>query len=257
MGTGTGIPEGTTAEGITPEGSTPEGTTAAAVGTIPPEGAAGRTTEACPACGEPVPVDPRFVTWCAACDWNVDPADGDPGPDPEPARVERLRRAMAHRYGEQLFAGLVQEPASGSGAPPRPGAAGVLATALALAVHALTLVVAFLGLWFLIAGWGEGAQPVIGVLLLALAFLLRPRFGRLDRRRAELPLLERADAPQLFALLDDIAAAVGTRGVDVVALDGDMNAGVTAYGIRRRRLLHLGMSLWAVLTPQERVALLA
>ncbi|MFD0370452.1 M48 family metalloprotease [Streptomyces sp. NPDC127114] len=229
---------------------------AADVDPAAPEAGQGWGTEACPACGEPVPADPRFVTWCAACDWNVDPADGDPRPDPEPDRVERLRRAMAQRYGEQLFADLAQEPASGSGAPPRPGAAGVLATVLALAVHALTLVVAVLGLWFLIAGWGEGAQPVIGVLLLALAVLLRPRFGRLDKHEAELPLLERADAPRLFALLDDIAAAVGTRGVDVVALDADMNAGVTTYGIRRRRLLHLGMSLWAVLTPQERVALL-
>ncbi|MFJ7067968.1 M48 family metalloprotease [Streptomyces sp. NPDC101115] len=254
-----GIPEGATEAddraGVGAAGVDTAGVDPADVDTAAPEAGQGRGAEACPTCGEPVPVDPRFVTWCAACDWNVDPVDGDTGPDPEPDRVERLRRAMAHRYGEQLFADLAREPDPGSGAPPRPGAAGVLATVLALAVHGLTLVVAFLGLWFLIAGWGEGAQPVIGVLLLGLAVLLRPRFGRLDER-AELPLLERADAPRLFGLLDEIAAAVGTRGVDAVVLDADVNAGVVTYGLRRRRVLVLGMGLWAVLTPQERVALL-
>ncbi|WP_128978768.1 M48 family metallopeptidase [Streptomyces roseicoloratus] len=236
----------------------------AAVGTGAPDAAGERATETCPDCGRPVPVDPRFVTWCAACDWNVDPAgddDGDTGADPRTDRVERLRRAMAHRYGEQLFDDLVREPVSATGGtPPRHRAAGgpatVLANALALAVHALTSALALLGLWLLIARWGEGAQPYAGGLLLALAFLLRPRFGRPDGPESELPRLERTDAPRFFGLLDEIAGAVGTRGVDVVELDADVNASVVTYGIRQRRVLRLGMPLWAVLTPQEKVALL-
>lgn len=39
-------------------------------------------------------------------------------------------------------------------------------------------------------------------------------------------------------------------------MDKSVNAGVTTYGVRRRRLLMLGMPLWEVLTPKERLAVL-
>ncbi|MEU7028142.1 M48 family metallopeptidase [Streptomyces sp. NPDC046275] len=211
----------------------------------------------CPDCGERVPVDPRFVTWCAACGWNVDP-EGAAEEEPEPDRVERLRRGLAHRYGEQLFADLADPGAGGPGAPVtrRTGGAALLGTLLALAVHGLTAALAAAGLWLLVAGWGEGLQAVLGAFLLALAVLLRPRFGRLPKDPGELPRLERADAPELFALVDEIAASVGTRGVDLVLLDTSVNASVSTYGIRRRRLLTLGLPLWSTLEPRERIALL-
>lgn len=62
---------------------------------------AGATTvRECPECGAPVPVDERYVDWCAACDWNVDPG----APDPEQGRIPAARRRLAHAYGEQLAA---------------------------------------------------------------------------------------------------------------------------------------------------------
>ncbi|MFI6339925.1 M48 family metalloprotease [Streptomyces sp. NPDC050535] len=42
----------------------------------------------------------------------------------------------------------------------------------------------------------------------------------------------------------------------MIAVNGSINAGVTTYGVRGRRLPVLGMSLWEVLTPGERIALL-
>ncbi|MEU3075013.1 M48 family metallopeptidase [Streptomyces laurentii] len=197
-----------------------------------------------------MPVDPRFVVWCAACGWDADP--GDEAKRPDQGLFERLRRGMARRYGEQLYAELTL---TGTGARRSP-AARVLAVLLALLVHGITLAVLVSGLWLLIAGWGEGIQPFLGVLLLGLAVVLRPRLGGPARLRESEAVLERADAPHLFALLDDVAEAVGTRGVDIVVVEADANAAVQTYGLRRQRVLWLGMSLWAVLSPQERVALL-
>ncbi|MEV5970495.1 M48 family metalloprotease [Streptomyces sp. NPDC051921] len=212
----------------------------------------------CPACGERIPADRRFVVWCVACGWNVDPGRG--ANKPAGTRVERLRRRLAHRFGEQLFADLGREPVSTSAptttAAAPGGAAGVLAAGLALLVHGITVALAALALWLLIGGWGRGFQPALGALFLALAFALRPRFGSLAKIRGDAPVLERLDAPRLFALLDEVAGAVGTRGVDVVLLDAEANASVLTYGIRQRRALTLGLSLWAVLDRQERVALL-
>ncbi|MFJ9823432.1 M48 family metalloprotease [Streptomyces sp. NPDC101160] len=216
----------------------------------------------CPECGARVPVDRRFVVWCAGCGWNVDPAR-DTAAEEDEGPVERVRRELARRHGEQLFAVLAQEQdgrdgreEQGGSAPG--GAAGALAALLAVAVHGLTAALVGCGLWLLVARWGEGFQPVIGALLLGLAVVLRPRLGSLARLRKsdDVLLLERADAPQLFALLDEVAAAVGTRGVDAVVVSAEPNAGVTAYGLRRRRVLTLGLSLWTVLDRQERIALL-
>ncbi|MHB9860250.1 M48 family metallopeptidase [Streptomyces sp. YIM S03343] len=202
------------------------------------------TTQPCPECGAQIRFDRRFAAWCAACDWNVDPEPGRP----EPTRFERAELALARRHGEALLAEML------SGREPRPqrDSSAVLAIALALGVHGVTVVLAVAGVWCLVAGWG-GLGVVVGLLLLAMAVVLGPRFRKLPDDR---PVLFRADAPELFALVDEIAGVVGTRGVHAIVVDERINAGVTTYGVRRRRLLMLGMPLWEVLTPEERLAVL-
>ncbi|MFI0740683.1 M48 family metallopeptidase [Streptomyces sp. NPDC021100] len=203
-----------------------------------------RTTGTCPQCGAGIRADERFTAWCAACDWNVDPAR----PEERPGRRERTQRALARRHGERLHA----EVTSGRPLRPRRDASAVLAQVIALAVHGTTAVLVVAGVWLLLVGLG-GAGMVLGPVLLVLAWVLRPRFPGLS---AKGPVLRRADAPELYALVDEIAAVVGTRGVDAIAIDPDVNASVTTYGVRGRRLLTLGLPLWETLTPQQRIAIL-
>ncbi|MFD9204578.1 M48 family metallopeptidase, partial [Streptomyces anthocyanicus] len=207
-------------------------------------GQAGETTQPCPQCGAEIRVDGRFTTWCAGCDWNVDPER----PGEEPGRLERRRRRLARRHGERLAA----EVAAGETLRPRRDAAGLAAYVIALAVHGVTVALAVGAVWFLVTGWG-GAGMVLGVVLAVLTWTLRPRFSELPDDQ---PLLTRADAPALFALIDEVAVVAGTRGVDTVAVSTELNASVTTYGIRGRRLLTIGVPLWEILTPQERIALL-
>lgn len=195
----------------------------------------------CPRCGVEIRSDRRFTTWCTACDWNVDPQ----GPAEEKRGLSRVRRRIAHHYGELLFTELRAGKSGG-----RTGS-GLLAYVIALTVHGLTCVLAAVGVWGLIAGWG-GLGMVFGLFFLAMAWSLRPRLNRLsDDDR----VLLRDQAPELYALIDEIAVAQGTRGVDAVVVDVDANASVTQLGLRRR-LLTLGLPLWEVLSPQQRVALL-
>ncbi|MEV5609074.1 M48 family metallopeptidase [Streptomyces sp. NPDC052225] len=206
------------------------------------------TVQPCPQCGDTIRSDARFTTWCTGCDWNVDPA----APDPDTGRLERARRALARRHGERLIGELT----AGGGERPvaaRRDLASVAALALALAVHGVTLAFTAGGVWLLVTGWGHTGRLIGAAMLLAVACALRPSFGKLPDDR---PVLHREAAPALFALVDEVAAGVGTRGVDAVALDLDVNASVTTYGLRGRRLLTLGVPLWEMLGPQERVALL-
>ncbi|GAA0603390.1 M48 family metallopeptidase [Streptomyces crystallinus] len=122
-------------------------------------------------------------------------------------------------------------------------------------MHAVTLGLAVAGVARLVTGVDTFSGWVLGLLLLGIAVVLRPRFGSLPEAGEE-PVLHRADAPRLFDLIDEVAAVVGTRGVDAVVIEADANASVGTYGIRRRRVLRLGLGLWEVLTPAQRVALL-
>ncbi|MFF9179073.1 M48 family metallopeptidase [Streptomyces sp. NPDC014793] len=202
------------------------------------------TRQQCPECGTEIRGDSRFAIWCAACDWNVDPEK----PQPDGGPLDRAERALARRHGERLL----DEMMSGQALRPRRDASAVAATVLALLVHGVTLALAVLGVWCVVAGWG-GVGVVAGAVLLVLFWALAPRVRRLPDDR---PVLFRSDAPELFALVDEVAHAVGTRSVHAIVVDGSINAAVTTYGVRGRRLLVLGMPLWEILTPEERIALL-
>jgi Zn-dependent protease with chaperone function len=203
------------------------------------------TVRQCPDCGHTVRTDHRFTAWCSECEWNLDP---EPPDEEDQGRIDRLRRTLAQRHGQELHA----EVTSGATLKPHRDTAAVLAQAVSLCVHGFTVALVVGGVLLATLGWGTAA-PVFGVLLLLLAVLLRPRFGALPD---DLPVLRRADAPRLFDLLDDIAAVAGTAGVDTVVVSAAANAGVTTCGIRQRRLLEIGLGLWEVLTPQQKVALL-
>ncbi|WP_405550096.1 M48 family metallopeptidase [Streptomyces microflavus] len=202
------------------------------------------TVRPCPECGTEVRADRRFVAWCTDCGWNVDPEE----PEEPVGRLVARRRRLAREHGERLLA----EVSSGASLLPRRDAAGVLAYTLALAVHTVTAVLLVAGVLLVVLGWGS-ALPALGLLLLVLAWVLRPR---LDRLPTDTPVLLRRDAPELFALIDEVVTAVGTTPVHAVAVTADFNAAVTTYELRQRRLLILGLALWEPASPQVRLALL-
>ena len=202
-----------------------------------------RTT--CPECGARLQHDPGFTVWCDRCDWNVDPYPPD---TEELDLVARVEQRMERRFGQRLYAELA------TGVPLRPhrDAASVMAQVLAVGVHASTLALVAIGIWFVFGGMGF-AIAGLGVLMLVIAFVLRPRFGKFPEHALT---LDRAEAPELFGLVDEVARAAGTRGPDRVVVGRDYNAFVTEYGIRGRRLLSIGLPLWQILSPEQRVALL-
>jgi Zn-dependent protease with chaperone function len=116
----------------------------------------------------------------------------------------------------------------------------------------LTLALLALGGW-LIAFHFPDVTILLGLVCVGVAVLMRPRWVR---RPSTYDVLTREAAPTLFALVGRVADAVGTRAPDSVVVDAGFNASAGSYGLRRRRLLCLGLPLWGVLDPQERVALL-
>lgn len=64
-------------------------------------------------------------------------------------------------------------------------------------------------------------------------------------RRERREILHRKPSPHHHELrhIDEVARVADTRGVDVIAVDAEVDAAVTTYGVRGRRLLMLGLPL--------------
>jgi Zn-dependent protease with chaperone function len=204
------------------------------------------TERACPECRAPVPVDPGFIAWCASCGWNLSPppvggrADG---------RFARLYAAAGRRAGDRMARRLLQAPTL----EPRLTPGRVASYAIAAAVFVLALVLFVGGVLLAVLALPNVFALLFGVLLALTGFVMRPRLGRVPEEH----VLARGDAPALYALADEIAAALGTKRVDLIALDPAFNASWSVVGFRRRRVLTLGLPMLAVLEPEERVAVVA
>lgn len=200
---------------------------------------------ACPRCAAPTVTLGLSHPWCAACDWNLDrtlpPTLGWKWLD------RRLHR-VAHRLTIAQFTALADGPLVRRST----SAARLVTLAVAVLLIAGVLAIAAAGVWLLVFEPGFVAK-LLGVLLLGVAVILRPRLNRLG---SDSPVLDRGAAPTLFDLVERVARSVGAPVPQVVLIGHDLNAYTTTVGLRRRRVLSLGLPLWAALDPQERVALL-
>ncbi|WBB67121.1 M48 family metallopeptidase [Micromonospora sp. WMMD812] len=205
---------------------------------------------ACPNCCAATVSVLEAHPWCAHCEWNLDAFDRHRrAPEFGWTWVDRWTHRLAYRLTRRQFALLAGRPLGAGGWS---GAAVFTALAsVALTVGVLALAVT--GVWLTVAFGFPSLAVVPGVALLGLAVALRPRFGRLD---PDLEVLTRDRAPELFGLVDEVAAAIGTPTPHVIGVDGDLNAYAGTVGLRRRRVLCLGLPWWGALDARERVALL-
>lgn len=207
-------------------------------------------TGACPRCGARTVALDDATPWCAGCEWNLDAYEaGRRSREFGWTVPDRWAHRLAYRLTRRQFDRLVGRPLDDTGPAGARIATGLAALLLLAGVAAL----AGTGGWLLVAYRFPNPSTVLGVALLGLAYALRPRFGRLD---GDLTELRRNRAPELFALVDEVATAAGAPPPDVIGVDDEPNAYATTVGLRRRRVLCLGLPLWGALPAQERVALL-
>jgi Zn-dependent protease with chaperone function len=127
------------------------------------------------------------------------------------------------------------------------------AYAIAAGVHLLTILLVVGGIVLIALFPMKVFAIVAAVLAISLAILVRPRFGKSPKDN----LVPRPEAPTLFRLVDRVAEATGTKSADVLVVDEEYNASWGVFGLRRTRVLHLGLPLLSALEPQERVGLIA
>jgi heat shock protein HtpX len=204
----------------------------------------------CPQCGEATVQPEAGKPWCPACEWNLAVYDPVLLPPRGWRWLERRGHGLALRLNRSLFAEFARAR------PARPGwsrARSVL-TVISAGFFAATLACVAVGAWLIFHRLPPDGWTILGVVLVIVGVLLRPRLGRRPRRTRR---ASRAQAPTLFKLIDGVASAAGAPRPDTVALDYSYNARTGRYGLRRRTVLWLGAPLWLTLGPSGRIALLA
>ncbi|WP_127502724.1 M48 family metallopeptidase [Actinoplanes solisilvae] len=201
----------------------------------------------CPTCGTVLTSAPEQAPWCAGCEWNLDHFPDEPGYSWFWNKIAAADRRAGFRSDRLLAESTDAEPVGRTG----------FRFLLAVSAVLMAVVVAGVagGLWLIIAG-GSFWSVVSGLVLLALAAVLRPRFNRLKPLLENSYRVERTDAPTVYALIDRIAERVDAPRPDIVLFDFGWNAGVLTVGPRPQRVLIVGVRLLLALRPQEVVALL-
>jgi Zn-dependent protease with chaperone function len=192
-----------------------------------------------------VPVLLGYPDWCDRCGWNLKPP---PQLEPPAGRFTRLARVLGRRSGARLARELLRAPEL----EPRWTPAKIAAFAIAIAVHLVTLALIAAGVAAIVIDFPNVPGILIGVTLIGVGLLMRPRVLRLDPNESHA-----ADSPALRDLAADVAAALDRRPPDEIRINADWNASWRVVGLRRRRVLVLGLPLLAGLEPQHRVALIA
>jgi Zn-dependent protease with chaperone function len=197
----------------------------------------------CPQCAQQIRADSRYVTWCDRCDWNVDPSPAD---DQYPAWRQKLEQRLAETLYRELERGQVH----------RPGwdAARIAAYVLSALLLVLPLLSLLAGIALLVFYRPLWLSIPLALLAFGLVFLFKPRSHRLD---ADAEVVHPDQAPGLFALLGQIADAIGAQPVHAVVVDTEPNIWFARIGWRFRPVIGIGLPLWGGLQPQERVAILA
>jgi len=125
---------------------------------------------------------------------------------------------------------------------------------MACGIHALTLLALIGGIALVISGAASCLNLFGGLALIGLAWTLRPRPLALPD---EVQITPRQEAPRLYAFVDQIAATLKTKSIDGLIVDADFNAGLSLVGWQRNRILFVGLPLFHIAEPSERVALIA
>ncbi|MEV6970444.1 M48 family metalloprotease [Hamadaea sp. NPDC051192] len=205
----------------------------------------------CPECHSALVTGHDGEPWCERCEWNLDAAPVSNAP----SRVDRRLRRLDHKAGYDLSATLFRTLVGKKAQPPTVSLSEIALVGITALILALLIGMTAVGLHLVITASLLG--KALGLLLVAVAVVLRPRLGAARKVLGDADPLTEAQAPALFAVVREVAAKVGAPMPHTIATTSRWEASTLVVGLRRRRILLLGLPFWSVLRPQERVAVLA
>jgi len=198
----------------------------------------------CPNCGAKLTEHPLEVTWCDACNWNIDPNEKPPAP----GSLNALATHLNEKHARALRDDVLAHPEARPGRDTR----AALAILFAVLIHLPVLACGGMGLFTVVRFWPYIIPVRLGVTAVATALRLLINIDPVPKGT-----LPRAEHPALFGLVDRIAAEMGVRKIDLIALNPFAQTSIGPVGFPPRPLLTLSYPLLFTTPPQQVVALIA
>lgn len=168
-------------------------------------------------------------------------------------RWESIRRNLGLRLAGRLHQQLRGEgDATASDSKRSTSISFGLALLAATLIHLSGLAFGLIGLALLFPPWSNVFVPLLGAFLVLLCWVARPRLGV-----APYYLAPRSEYPTLYALADRIAESLKAPPVAGISASAEFGASYQTVGWRRARYVDLGVPLLAILSRQERIAVIA
>ncbi|MDQ0878742.1 Zn-dependent protease with chaperone function [Paenibacillus sp. V4I3] len=198
----------------------------------------------CPQCQEIVLKVHGYATWCDKCNWNINPKENK-GP-------KNLFEKIYIQAGKKSSEGLLNTMIRNGALYPKVTVRKILTIFSGTVVHLLSLSLCLSGVYLLIAEFPYILLMIIGVFLIFLAWLTRPKGYTLDTEP-----LSRERFPVSYQIVDEIASTFGAGKVHGIIINGDFNAAFAQVGLKRKKIIQFGLPLIAILEKQELVALIS
>lgn len=198
----------------------------------------------CPKCNSNIEITEGYVQWCEHCLWNLKPYEEETDKD---NIIDRTYKRVGSELGKKLFQSMVT---SGS-MKPTMTVAKLLALILSCIVCSISIISIMLMVYLLINFGTNIVLILLSLFLLGIAVVTFPRFGKTPK------IVSRNEFPTLYKLVDDITKASDSKDVYGIVINEEFNASFTEVGLKRRKIISIGLPLFYILNNEEKVALLS
>lgn len=204
----------------------------------------------CPKCDTVLEIVIGYPTWCERCNWNLEPEEPEllqwlkaqQKQDPFEKLYETLRRVRRDKItvSESVTSGNYKMTLD-----------TLAVYGLALFINSLLFLPVFALVWFRLHEPTWVTAVFNALPFFAMSYWLWPNFGPVPDE-----FLAPEKYPTLYGFVNKIAQSLGAPKINHIVINSTFNAAYTVYGLRRRPVLILGWPYLAVLTREEKVALL-
>jgi Zn-dependent protease with chaperone function len=198
----------------------------------------------CPNCSSSIEVTEGYVKWCEHCLWNLKPYEETNKGN----IVDRIYKNIGRRVGKELFQTMLKS----SSMKPRITVAKLLALIISYAVYSISIISIVLMAYLIINFGINVVSGLLSLFLMGITIVSFPRFNKVPKG-----IISRSEFPALYKLLDSITKASNSKDVYGIVINDEFNASYTEIGLKRRKIVTIGLPLFYILSNEEKVALLS
>lgn len=214
------------------------------------------TVQKCRVCNSEMPVIPGYTTWCGHCGWNIDGKGQE-----KKNTLERFYDYLGKKWSENLLNSVKNEVKIIN----RISITKIAALLLSLPIYFIQILFLIAYLAFAIL-FVHNFKFDITVFITSIAIVLViPVIVIIKKIREQQKIDEylkdsvvsKDKFPALYTMVNKISDYLGVTEVDGIIIDEDFNASFGRYGIKKKKILTIGLPLFSILGDKEKVALIS